>query len=136
MNFSKGRLILNPAKRKILKERFSKRTPTQIIELRSKVREVKSKSLQNILRGLSKNSLISDVKNKSLPSYYTEYKISNFYSDTELNFRVAKLLNEIIKIKAILYEKSLYWNETKHLEKEIAEKIISNALNHQISKAG
>jgi hypothetical protein len=135
VDFSNSNFILNLVERKKLKDRFTKRTSNHYNKFRNNnLADLKSKSIQNILNGLSKKGLIFDTKNKILPSYHTEYKITIFSKDIELSFRVSDLLEETRKIRAILYEKSLYWDETKHIEKATVEKIISDVLNHRICK--
>ena len=96
VNFPNKILILTPARRKMLKKKFSKPAYT------------KTKSLQNILKGLSKKGLIKGIENPYLACYHKQYELPTTFSNSTLNLKVTQLLDEIVKIKVNLYGRSLY----------------------------
>ena len=133
-SFPNSNFVLNPNRRKMLKEKFSTPIPKQLNKLDRKLSDSSTKSVQNILKGLAKKGLITDTKNTNLDSYHREYKIATFSSDSDVKYKVTHLLEEIAKIRAILYEKSLYWDESRHLEEIALDTVIRDILNHKINK--
>ena len=117
----------------MLKEKFSTPIPKQLNKLDRKPSDFSTKSIQNILKGLTKKGLITDTKNTNLDCYHREYKIATFSSDSDVKYKVTHLLEEIAKIRAILYEKSLYWDESRHLEEIALDTVIRDILNHKIN---
>ena len=69
MNFPNSNFVLNPSRRKMLKEKFSKPIPKQLNKLGRKPPDFGTKSMQNILKGLTKKGLITDTKNTNLDCY-------------------------------------------------------------------
>ena len=134
MNFPNSNFVLNPSRRKMLKEKFSKPIPKQLNKLDRKPPDFGTKSIQNILKGLTKKGLITDTKNTNLHCYHREYKIATFSSDSDVKYKATHLLEEITKIRAILYERSLYWDESRLLEEIALDTVIRNILNHKINK--
>jgi predicted transcriptional regulator len=80
--------VLNPKRKKILKEKFSTSTSKQLNKLDRKPSDLSTKSVQNILKELTKKGLITDTKNINFDCYYRDYKIATFSSDCDVKSKV------------------------------------------------
>ena len=134
MSFPNSNFVLNLKRRKILKDKFCTSTYKQLSRLDRKSSDLGTKSVQNILKGLTKKGFITTTKNIDLDSYYREYKIATFSSDGDVKSKVTYLFEEIAKIRATLYERILYWDESIHLNEVTLDGVIRDIVNHKINK--
>ena len=123
-------ITIGPEKRKLLAQ-YSRRSS-----------DPDSRSVQNILRGLTKSGLLikckkTDLICKSNKPYEVTYKVPFIISQQKLNKNFIKLNEEIIELKSKLHKRSVerLKKQSRSIESKDIDKAVNDVLSNVISKS-